>query len=413
MSSPEPRPSIRSNVRGFCLQLLLLLSSQVIALIVLELALRMLWSGFYLKGEPYAIPHATRGWANLAQREVIYGEAEFKFHAHHNSIGFRGPEFQPKSGERTRILMLGDSFTYGIGVEDDETFSSRLMQLAPSLEVLNGGVNGYGTGQELIVLEELGERLRPDLVMVGFFWNDVANNVERDVHRFELVDGELVYPEPQTISAETLELAMKPRRREWLRYSYLYRFVSDRLKIVNFWAKMALGIPHEDGDRLPASAREQAWNVQEALLVRMKQRAEALGSRLALLVIPEQVQVQPDAHVLGLVADDYEIQERIKEIGRRHEIPVIDLLPRLRDTYAANHRPLYYRSDRHMTSQAHAIAAEEILKALERYQLLPNAESRVSADLGLGRSPGAARAVASPRVRDLGGASFGGSRARD
>src|SRR5262245_20239427 len=66
-----------------------------------------------------------------------------------DSLGLRGSEIAEKSAGRTRILTLGDSYTFGSGVADDETFSAVLeKELGPErVEVVNAGVPGYGIFQ--------------------------------------------------------------------------------------------------------------------------------------------------------------------------------------------------------------------------------------------------------------------------
>src|SRR5262245_41457465 len=125
-------------------------------LLAMEFGLRAFWRGYYLTGvRGYVTNSATPGWANNPGTKAEYGEGEFRIEVTHNSLGFRGPEVARElAADRRRVLVLGDSFAYGIGVEDDETFSARLQALEPRLDVLNSGVNGYGTGQELLLLRE-------------------------------------------------------------------------------------------------------------------------------------------------------------------------------------------------------------------------------------------------------------------
>ena len=73
--------------------------------------------------------------------------------------------------------MLGDSFTFGEDVGDDETYSHHLEQLLPGTEVINLGVHGYGHDQMLIYLREEGVRYRPDVVILGFLTGDMERNV--------------------------------------------------------------------------------------------------------------------------------------------------------------------------------------------------------------------------------------------
>ena len=66
-----------------------------------------------------------------------------------------------------RILMLGDSVTYGFPFTPEKSFSNVLDAKCDELEVINMGVNGYGTDQQLILLEEEGFGYHPDLVILN------------------------------------------------------------------------------------------------------------------------------------------------------------------------------------------------------------------------------------------------------
>jgi hypothetical protein len=343
-------------------RLVLAVLSSGLAILALEVGLRATWSGYYLKdAEPYAEPDPVRGWRNRADVSIEYGEPEFKVTIRQNRWGFRGGPLERAKGDRRRVLVLGDSFTYGVGVEDDETFSARLEQLEPGLEVINTGANGYGTGQELLLLRDEGLAFEPDIVLVAFFWNDIANNVERKDVRFDLRDGQLVYPARRD---GLPPVSTEPRRHRWLRHSYAYRFASDRLKILRFWMKVQLGQPIQEGARVGPAERAAAWEVQFALLREMRELCRARGAQLLLVLIPEQVQVEPGTEVLGLVEDDYEVQGPLLAFAKREGIAALDLLPALRAEHERTGEPLYYRQDRHFLPRAHQVAALEIQRAL-------------------------------------------------
>ena len=96
-----------------------------------------------------------------------------------NSLGFRGPEIAPDKPQGTqRIAVLGDSITFGNDLSLEETYPRRLELLLAeagyATEVCNLGVTGYDALQMAITLERFGPRLRPDLVVVGFCFNDVG-----------------------------------------------------------------------------------------------------------------------------------------------------------------------------------------------------------------------------------------------
>jgi hypothetical protein len=101
-----------------------------------------------------------------------------------NNLGFRDPrdyELAKRPGT-FRILVLGDSVTFGHGAVFETTYpyllERRLKSWNPSIDwqVWNLGVPGYNTRQELRYLQEVGPSFQPDLVIVGFFPNDFDGN---------------------------------------------------------------------------------------------------------------------------------------------------------------------------------------------------------------------------------------------
>ena len=114
-----------------------------------------------------------------------------------NSKGLRGKKDFPyvKEKEKLRILILGDSFTFGDEVSDAETYPAYLQQMLPHTEIINMGVHGYGHDQMLILLREEGVKYEPDIVILGFLPLDMPRNLLgfRDFAkpRFVLEGGEL------------------------------------------------------------------------------------------------------------------------------------------------------------------------------------------------------------------------------
>ncbi len=94
-----------------------------------------------------------------------------------NALGGRGPAIPPRD-DRLRIIALGDSFTFGQGVEETEAFPQvleRALGIAGvRAEVLNFGVPGHGQPQAVALLEHRLLDLRPDVVLVNVFANDLS-----------------------------------------------------------------------------------------------------------------------------------------------------------------------------------------------------------------------------------------------
>jgi lysophospholipase L1-like esterase len=104
------------------------------------------------------------------------------------ALGFRGPERDlDKAPGVRRVVCLGDSFTFGEGVRAEHAWPARLEALlGPDVEVVNAGVQGMGTPEELAFFDSHCAALDPDVVVLGFFMNDpvdwertVATQLER------------------------------------------------------------------------------------------------------------------------------------------------------------------------------------------------------------------------------------------
>jgi len=94
-----------------------------------------------------------------------------------NADGFRDKQRGAKEKGKCRVLVLGDSYVFGYAVREDESFpqvTERLLRSAGrrDIEVMNAGIPGYNTVQELCVLEKFAEKYRPDLVVLAYVMND-------------------------------------------------------------------------------------------------------------------------------------------------------------------------------------------------------------------------------------------------
>jgi hypothetical protein len=155
------------------------LLSMVLLAVAIEIWTRATWNehkgtpGFFLS-DPARIQRLSpgyRGWFGGVPVTI-------------NRLGFRDDrEYALEKSPRTfRILVLGDSVTFGDGSVNEHTYpfllELKLKAWRPDIDwqVWNAGVPGYNTSQELAHLLEEGPRFRPDLVVVGFFENDFVGN---------------------------------------------------------------------------------------------------------------------------------------------------------------------------------------------------------------------------------------------
>jgi lysophospholipase L1-like esterase len=119
------------------------------------------------------------GFALSPGIRIRHADRDFSVAIAVNSLGLRGPERGlSKPAGTARILLLGDSFAFGWGVEHDETFGARLERLLAArvgpVEVWSAAVPGWTTDQHYLYLHARGLALDPDLVLLAAGENDLA-----------------------------------------------------------------------------------------------------------------------------------------------------------------------------------------------------------------------------------------------
>jgi lysophospholipase L1-like esterase len=144
-----------------------------------------------------------------------------------NSLGLRSPELPVVKGNEFRILSLGESSAFGIGVSDDQTYAARLesqLNASPGrlqpVRVLNAAVSDYSSTQSLRYLELRGLALQPDLILFYHELNDYLPSTMRDI---EIEGLDLLRTDRQLLDSKLGFL-----NRRLLQHFALYRFVSER-----------------------------------------------------------------------------------------------------------------------------------------------------------------------------------------
>jgi len=119
------------------------------------------------------------GWAHVPGQLGEFESYGFRTSVRINSRGYRGPErTYDRRGNARRVVVLGDSFVWGFGVDESEMFTHRLdRDSGGDFDVVNLGVSGYSTDQELLVYRNEGRRYGADTVVLVVATNDVAMNV--------------------------------------------------------------------------------------------------------------------------------------------------------------------------------------------------------------------------------------------
>jgi len=310
--------------------------------------------------------------------ESRHVSAEFSVPIHINSHGYRGPEFDPRDPEGLRILVLGDSFTFGHGCTAEECYVSVLGRaledsLGPgAAEVINAGyVSCYYPDSYYTYLRRKGAALSPDLVVVGFF---LGNDVDRQGLAFNEwleVDDEGLPLRVASTEAH-VEDGYWISNQKQLRYRYPILRNSQLFQAIvsatgRFRRSGAGPYYNERMYVSPYSERtEDAVERVERLLLGMNRVATENGARFLVVMIPAIEQVETRRFFGDAGPDDSldldKPQRLFGEFLDEGGIPYLDLLPALRDSSHSGR--LYYPIDQHWTPEGNAVAGRRLARFL-------------------------------------------------
>jgi lysophospholipase L1-like esterase len=324
------------------------------------------------------------------------------FRVRTTSLGYRGPERDWDGRPRLRVLALGDSFTFGAEVAEEDTFAARLESaLGPGAEVVNAGHPGTGPDNARLLLAADGPRLRPHFVVFTFFVGNDLGDVLTGPWRVGVRDGLLHTTEGvldrwyrPLVPGRLLPVALPTARgggipvpfKQWLRArSHAFRFLSRRYQALK--ARWSAPAPLARGARVYtlfeleafclreyAPEQEEAWARARAELLAMKRWCDGRGAGFALAIAPTRAQVYPEEweeqrRRFGLREADFDLekpQALLRAFAEANGIDAVDLLPAFR---ARRADPLYGDDRVHWSARGHAVAAEEILRALRARDL--------------------------------------------
>lgn len=338
-------------------RILLILSGVMIAALLSELALRTADTIPEVANPLYSFHDSdpVLGWRGKPGARMRFRRPDFQALIEHGPTGWRRPDPPPPAAPRRRVLVLGDSFTWGWGVSQGEVFTDRLQaRLAPDVVILNRGVNGFGTGQEYLVLQDELAAGPVDVVLLMFVNNDVADNVDPKSGRrplFTLRDGVLVPP-----AAPTRPL-LTPIQRFLKDHSRAYQLLDLELN------RLSRGRERDEAPPPPAARADIDYRtvpgaaVTVRLLDEMQRLSSAHGARLVIVYIPERSQIEPGATPPPPIRA---IRALLGDVTAVHGIPFLDLTEPLRARAAAG-EAVIFPTDQHWTPAGHALAADVLL----------------------------------------------------
>ena len=265
-----------------------------------------------------------------------------------NSLGLRGEDYPAqKPPNAKRVLILGDSFTFGSGVTDDSAIFPELLKeklhtefdkKGEKIEILNGGLPSSLTNQWVDLLLTTKDSFQPDVILIVFFL--------RDGTRTSSMGG--------FFTPIRNELKTKNKKTFLYRYSYLFRMYQDSRDRTYLSEKYSRAL---NESYLGDSEQTQEWKIAKANILKIRAIGEAMGAKVGLIVFPVMVELN----------DNYPFREICKVIagfGTENGISTHSLLT---DFMGKNGPDLWVSSlDQHPNAVAHEIAANSIAPFLRQ-----------------------------------------------
>lgn len=356
------------------------------------------------RGEKWIRREQRTGWAPLEGANVERRSPDgAPFRMRVNSTGQRGAELGKATPDERRVLFLGDSFTMSSYLAEESTFVHAVedhLAGAPEVVPINGGVDGYGTYQQLAYYRYYGRPLKPDLVVLCFFMgNDWRDNMistrqgrllnpvlipnPKQFWRHEDPTfrdaGERLLPDP--LSGGAIFRPSSAWASQLMHDSLLARLLASRyarmrakwtgdlavLDLDHRYYYYTIGFYQGRDDGYFATARDLTLESIEQL----RRLVVADGAELALVVLPSQNQVDRrewlrmlqelgvDEVDLGPIDMEYP-NKVLGEFCRQQRIPYIDLYRAF--ATADNVEDLYLTviGDGHLSAPGHALVAREV-----------------------------------------------------
>ncbi len=352
---PSPAPGPRDGRRVLFAVLAVLLSLLATA-VVGEGVLRL--AGYSPSNvNPLKSFHAydpVLGWRGRKNYTARFKRPDFDVVIALGADGFRKQvNLEPKLAKAPhRMFVFGDSFVWGWGVGQGEVFTDKLNLLLPDYSVFNYGIDGIGTVVEYLIFStQVRQQLRPDdIVLLMFYNNDFADNVDRKKVHAEAVGGEVKVVNPAKPLTSPLE--------DWLKnHSYLCNYVwfrADLYRVTRVNRKQedeALGRTISESD--------ERYVVTRHFLSKFQADCEAAKARFIVAHIPVQEEFsEARTQRPNKLANEKARAETLSSITRALHVETIDLLPAFLAHKAKSSQRLTFPNDGHWNSTGHEAVAE-------------------------------------------------------
>ncbi len=389
-------------VQTLIIRLILACVGIVAALILIELGLRLvpraqldLWLEKSTRLQLYRSDPRI-GWSLRPDAETIFVTRNDRpIEVETNALGLRDDEHTYKKPPGTfRVLILGDSFAEAKDVELDQSFPYLIEQCLNrrvdlQIEVINGGVSGYGPAEEYLFYISEGIKYDPDLVLlvtyVGNDFSDLDRNDQNRMvrgfggYRFELSQGILKrtwisWEDPYNENVSNWQLFLRQHSIVYRAFTHPESRIYDQyLKLIGsfrFWSQtpdaaeansgvspwyLSMHAPNFPNNPTVSPKLKAVWAVFQAIVGRLRSEVNLDKDQLAVVIIPTEYQAHR-AELDEAVEDFEDLYESgfdarwsidepnvtILKYLEQQQIPTLDLLPYFRTHDQAGGSSLYF-----------------------------------------------------------------------
>ena len=292
----------------------------VLAVLGAEVAARAYQPDYLVRSRGLHVFSETLGWAPRKGVSAVIEGGRVSL----NARGYRGRELGlPRPRDRTRVVVLGDSIAFGLGVSDEETFTSLLDARNNGIEAGNLAVQGYGPGQELLVLLDEGLRSEPDVVVLAFC---LANDFADAVLPVALYDGRMAKPHYRLVGDQ---LVLDSSNLKRTRLERLLLWLSDNSHLFNHVS--ALGPRSEANvtqhwrDRKREAQRDEGYAIRLSVQIvrRMDVACRERGVAFVLAAFPNRFSYPSKSWLAGRFVESLHVEgiavvdmsERFRALG--------------------------------------------------------------------------------------------------
>lgn len=361
--------SRKGGGRGWVRDAVIAVAITLLLACIIELAIRTVapqnLRTRFVSGGSLGAPDPVLGYINRPGSVAHVASPEFSVEYRISSQGFRDTTVHAaaKAPGVIRILLVGDSFTEGSGNHYEDSWpvlvEKRLEDAGRKVEIIKAGVFGYDTRQEVLYLERLYGRFRPDIVVIGFVFHDLFTN--------EPVSDGPVQPGPAAVAISSVKpklhsliLAQRTLGANDALYARFYR---------------ASGRQAWFADPPTAGTRNQIA-ITEELLLRAARLCQNQGCSLRVLSFPQLFQVIDQAKGESQAGFDTGWLDRLfGDFAERSGFAWTPLLPALAKNYRETGEELYYRLDGHLNAAGNrvvaSVATDMLTQALDQRGATP------------------------------------------